>query len=282
MQYPTLSEHFTQAQRIIAQQKEYGIIEFSTGLRFLDDLTGGMKRGEIWIISGKTGAGKTALAMQMVRNFADNPKHSILILSLELKGWQLALRMYCEMNGIDFSALSNNKIDFDPELIKIFEDYIQKVDIEIIESGYIFSEVEEIIKNYYETKTPDIIFLDFIQQIQWKDFREERLALMEYIRKIKELANKTNIGFVIVSQLRRLPSGADYLRPPDLQDLMGSGSLEQMADKVLFIYKTIIKEQTTGFSYEQYFINIAKNRQGKIMQQEVIYKGESYHFKDIV
>jgi replicative DNA helicase len=281
MQYPLISEHFAQAQRIIAEQSQRGTIEFPTGLGFLDDFTGGMKRGEIWIIAGKAAAGKTALALQMARNFADNPQNSILFLSLELKGWQLMLRMYCEMNSVDYSKLSNNRIDFDPFLVKSFENYIKNIDFEIIEGGYIFLEVERIIKDYYETKTPDIIFLDFIQLIEWKNFQEERLALMEYIRKIKETANKTNIGFVIVSQLRRLPSGADYNRPPDLQDLMGSGSLEQMADKVLFIYKTITNPTEPQRNVEEkYFINLAKNRQGKTGTLPVLFQGEYYRFKE--
>jgi replicative DNA helicase len=284
MQYPTLSEYFAEAQRIIKAQKGNGEYEFSTGLTWVDEITGGMKRGEIWIVSGKTGCGKTAMALQMARNFCDDTRHSILFLSLELKGWQMALRMFCEVNGIDCSDLSNNRIEFDPRLVAGFEKYLDSIDFDIFEGGYNFEEVESVIKNCYEVKRPDIIFLDFVQLIEWKKFKDERIAIMEYIRKIKEWANKFNIGFVVISQIRRLPSGSDYSRAPDLQDLMGSGSLEQLADKVLFIYKTITTETIKGISstVEKHFINIAKNRQGRTLEKEVIYQGASYHFKELI
>lgn len=281
MSYPTLSEFFTEAQRVIKARKELGGIEFPTGLNFLDELTGGIKRGEIWVVSGKTGAGKTALAMQLLRNFADNPTHSVLAFSLELKGWQLALRSFCEMNGINYSDLENGRIEFDPIQIKSFEMFIEGIDYEIIEGGYTFAEIEKVIETYYTNKKPDVIVLDFIQLIEWKNFKDERIAIMEYMRKIKELANKLNISFLIVSQIRRLPSGADYNRAPDLQDLMGSGSLEQMADKVIFLYKTFTEGEIPAMDETKYFINLAKNRQGRTDCQEVIYHGESYRFADI-
>lgn len=281
MEYKTLPEYLGEAQKIIKEQQERGKPEFPTGINFLDEMTGGMRRGEIWIISGKTGAGKTSLALQLARSFADNPKNSILFLSLEMKGWELVLRMYCEMFNVNYFELINGKVDFDKGILESFKKYISMIDFEVVEGGYLFEDVEKVIKSYYETKHPDIIFLDFIQLVEWKNFGDERVALMEYIRKIKEMANKMNIGFVVVSQIRRLPSGADYNRPPDLTDLKGSGSLEQTADKVLLIYKEVIKEKVLGI-YEKHFINIAKNRQGKTDCQQVIFDGEHYKFKDLI
>lgn len=234
-----------------------------------------MRRGEVWIISGKTGSGKTSLALQFARNFADNPEHSILFLSLEMKGWELCLRMFCEMNGVTFSDLINGHIEIDQALESTFKKYISNIDFEVVEGGYTFAEVEKVVEQCYKIKKPDIIFLDFVQLVEWKNFGDERVALMEYIRKIKIWANKYNIGFVVVSQIRRLPTGADYNRPPDLIDLKGSGALEQTADKVIFIYKEI-DNQTT-----RYFINLAKNRQGRTVCQQVDFEGQYYRFKDI-
>jgi replicative DNA helicase len=275
----TLPEYFDEAKKIIKEQRERGAPEFPTGLTFLDNMTGGMKRGEIWIISGKTGAGKTSLALQMARAFADNPEHTIAFFSLEMRGWQLCLRMYCEMYEASYFDLVNGLIAIDEKTADIFKDYISNIDFEVVEGGYLFEDIEKTIQTYYETKHPDIIFLDFVQLVEWKGYGDERVALMEYIRKIKEMANKMDVGFVVVSQIRRLPSGADYNRPPDLQDLKGSGSLEQMADKVLFLYKTV-EEDSMKMIYEQHFINIAKNRQGKMGTSQVIFDGQFYKFKD--
>lgn len=275
----TLSEYFAEAKKIIKEARERGKPEFPTGLSWLDTMTGGMKRGEIWIVSGKTGAGKTSLALQMARSFADNPEHTILFLSLEMRGFELCLRMFCEMNGFNYFDLLNGHIELPEAVDKTFQDYIQNIDFEVVEAGYNFEEVEKILKLYYETKNPDIVFLDFIQLVEWRKYGDERVALMEYIRKIKELANKTNMGFVIVSQIRRLPSGADYNRPPDLYDLKGSGSLEQTANKVILIHKKTTVEKV-GEANVEYYLNLAKNREGRIGQARVVFEGEFYRFKD--
>lgn len=270
-----LLEHWHDAKRICGERKERGDPEFPTGLRFLDNLTGGFHKGEIWIVAGKTGSGKTSLALNLARSFAENTKHSILFMSLEMKGWQLALRMYSDMMRESCSGIEQGKVSIDPDKDAAFERFVSSIDYEIVEYGYTWAEVLKIFSELYTQKKPDVIFLDFMQLVEIPGHRDERMAIQEYIRKIKEWANRYNLGFVIVSQLRRLPSGADYNRPPDVIDLLGSGSLEQTADKVLLIYKTIEQGQT------KHFINIAKNRQGRTITQQVNFIGEQYRFEEI-
>jgi len=273
----TLTEYWIEARKICELERKRGSPEFPTGIDFIDNHTGGIKRGHIWIIAGKTSSGKTALSLQLARAFADNPKNSILFLSLEMRGWQLCMRMFCEMTGLSYFDLVNGKKEIPKELNEMFCKYIKDIDFEILEGGYVFEELVETINRYYKTKKPDVVFLDFVQQIEWKNFKDERIALMEYIRKIKEMANRMNIAFVIVSQIRRLPSGSDYNRPPDLYDLKGSGSLEQMADIVLLLHK----ETDNRDGIESHFLNIAKNRHGQTCKGQVLFEGRSYRFRDL-
>ncbi len=278
MQPKTLLEYWAEGLEIVKRKNERrGNPQFPTGLKWLDESTGGMNRGEIWIVAGNAGMGKTALTLQMARNFADNPENKIVYFSLEMKGWQLLLRMFCEINGVDHSMLITGQEDINPDLKKPFEKFIQGINFEVVEAGYTFEEIEKTIQALYEQDKPDIIFLDFIQLLDWQRYKDERIAIGEYLRRVKEMANKYGIGFVIVSQIRRLPSGADMNREPDMNDLKGSGSLEQAADKILIIYKEISKTQW-GESIK-HFINVAKNRQGETRKQEVIYEGWRYHFK---
>ena len=278
MQPKTLLEYWAEAQQIIKSRRERRSPEFPTGLDFLDQVTGGMNRGEIWIIAAKPGLGKTALALQMARSFADNPQNKIAFFSLEMKGWQLLLRMFCEINNVDHSMLITGQEDISETFKSSFDKFLTLIDFEIIESGYTFSEVEATIKQLYEHDKPDIIFLDFVQLVEWKQYRDERVAITEYIRRLKELANKHDIGFVIVSQIRRLPSGADMGREPDISDLKGTGSLEAAADKVLLFYKESTKDRIGETT--KYFINLAKNRQGETKKQEVVFEGWRYHFRE--
>ena len=87
---------------------------------------------------------------------------------------------------------------------------------------------------------------------------------------------KDNIGIVIISQLRRLPSGADYNREPEMTDLLGTGKLEQIADRVILIYKAKDKDENI-----RYFINLAKNRYGEELKEEVIFEGQYHRFREI-
>jgi replicative DNA helicase len=280
MLYKANFEHWREARKICARARELGDPEFATDIGFIDGVTGGFKRGHIWIVAGKTSSGKTSLALQLARSFADNPQHTILFLSLEQRGWELSLRMFSEIEGISYFDLINGKMEIPEDQSKKFEDYLSKIDFEILEGGYKFDDVVKTIETYYKTKKPDVIFLDFIQLIEWKDYNDERIAIMEYIRKIKEMANTYDVGFVIVSQIRRLPSGADYNREPDLSDLKGSGSLEQCADVVLLISKETTVDRNGNII--NYFINIAKNRQGMTAKKQVIFEGQYYRFKDFV
>lgn len=276
----TLPEYWEEAKLIFEERKKRGEPEFPTGLRFLDDVTDGLGRGEVWIVSGKSGGGKTTLGLQIAKSFADNPKHSIAILSLEMKGWELTTRMFCSISGLNYKQVTRG--DYPPDYHKnrkMFEDYISGIDLQIYERGYAFSEIEKIIKADYKTKKPDVIFVDFLQMVEWKSFREERLALSEYIRKLKELANTMNVGIVAISQLRRLPSGTNYQRPPDIIDLKGSGALEQAADKIVFVYGEEKEDQ--GEIKTRHFIKLAKNRQGELVKEEVLFQGRYYRFEEI-
>lgn len=277
MQTKTLQEYWAGLKEQIINRKEKGEPEHPTGLAFIDDITDGIHKGEVWIIAGKAGSGKTSLGLQIARSVADNPKTSVLFLSLEMTGEELIGRMFCEMNRVNFTELTRGKwIEGWKEKNNIFIDFIQGIDFEICEYGYTFKEVEKIIQSGYKDKNPDVVFIDFIQLVEGKE-KTEREVLMAYTRRLKELAKRKGMAIVILSQLRRQPSGADYNRPPDITDLLGSGSLEQTADKVLLIYK--IKHK--GTEETSYFINIAKNRQGAVKKEEVEFNGAMYRFSEL-
>ncbi len=128
----TLSEHWFETKRIAEDRRKRGKPEFPTGIDFLDNLTGGYNRGEIWTIAGKAGGGKTCLALQIARSFADDPSHSIMFLSLEMKGWELVLRMFSEMNNKIHTNIIVGKETIDPKEDETFTKYIEGIDFEII------------------------------------------------------------------------------------------------------------------------------------------------------
>ena len=276
MREGTLLKHWVEAQRVCKEARTRGKPRFPTGITFIDEATGGILPGEVWIIAGRTGSGKTSLAINFAQSIADNPENKVLFLSLEMQGWELALRMYCEMMGVEYLQLTKGSLPMDPKNVKAFQDYIKTINFEIEEYGYRFGEVEKAIKKHYQDSKPDVIFLDYIQLIEWQSFGDERVALSEFSRKLAELAKKLNIAVVVVSQLRRPPAGANMNRPPENSDLKGSGSLEQDAHRIIFIYQTI-----EGKEPPKHFLFLAKNRGGPTLTRRVVFDGKYYRFKDI-
>lgn len=272
----TLLKHWIDAQRVCKEARTRGKPRFPTGITFIDEATGGIMPGQVWIIAGRTGSGKTSLAVNVAQSIADNPENKVLFLSLEMQGWELALRIYCEMMGVEYLQLTKGSIPMDPKQMKVFQDYIGKVNFEIEEYGYRFAEVEEAIRKHYKDSKPDVIFLDYIQLIEWQSFGDERTALSEFSRKLAELAKKLNIAVVIVSQLRRPPSGFNMNRPPENSDLKGSGSLEQDAHRIIFIYQTVEEGEAP-----KHFLFLSKNRGGPTLTRRVVFVGKYYRFKDI-
>ena len=177
-------------------------------------------------------------------------------------------------------ALGNLPIPDDRE--GAFSRFLQGIDFEVVEFGHTIAVVNSVLHSYYTDKQPDIIFLDFIQLVEWKQTKDQRLALDDYMAGLKALAKQKNIGIVIVSQERRLPSGSNYEREPDIMDLKGSGILEQVADKVIFVYQYTPEPKYANESQPepQYFIKIGKARQGRKINCRVKFLGEFYKFED--
>lgn len=277
MQGKTLPEYWQSFKKQAEQRRDRGNPEFPTGFKFLDTHTDGLHGGEVWCISGKSGSGKTSLALQIGRNIADNPNNSVLFISLEMKGEQLVGRLFCEMMHEDFTDLRLGNFSYNfADKEKTFLKAMGGMDLEIVEHGYTFQEIEQIIKEYYSDKKPDVIVIDFAQLIAWEKFGDQRVALESYIRKLTELAKTLNLAIILISQLRRMPSGSDYNRPPDMTDLKGTGSLEQLSHTVLLIYKYIED------GAEHYRLKIAKNRHGATDEREVAFIGSQYRFVEVI
>jgi len=273
----TLSEYWETAKNEYRKRAERGAPELPTGIAWIDELTDGLHRGELWTISAKSSFGKTSMALNIARNIADKNK-SVLFISLEMRGEELVSRLFCEMNRYDHQNLRKgfivNVSDFQNK-DKAFTDFLNAVDFEIVEQGYRFKDIEAIIASYYEGGYPDLICIDFAQLIDTTVAKDERLALQDYIRKLTELAKTKKIAILLVSQLRRLPSGADYNREPGMEDMKGTGALEQLSTVVILIYKVIINGDI------RVMVKLAKNRHGPCGEKEMRFIGENFKFEEI-
>ncbi|MES0334815.1 MAG: DnaB-like helicase C-terminal domain-containing protein [Candidatus Magnetobacterium sp. LHC-1] len=218
-----LQEYWIDFKRQVEERKLRGKPEMPTGISFIDAATDGIHRGELWTVAGRSGGGKTSLALQIACNIGYEGKKNVLFISLEMKGEEIVSRMFCNLKEYDNYRLKigDHASDFEAKE-KDFLSYLSEIDFELVEYGYNFKEIIHIIETHYgNQRSPDLIVIDFAQLIDWQEIGDERLAIQEYVRKLAELAKTKNIAIMLVSQLRRLPSGADYHRPPDIIDLKG-------------------------------------------------------------
>jgi len=268
----TLSEYFADTQAFLKNKQYNKMGEFPTGIKALDDLTGGLDRGQILVIGGASGSGKSSLAMQMAFNLSHTKE--VLVFSLEMTGKELAGRLFCNDMAIN-NALLRTGVSYDQDYeskLNAFKSKISINSMQIMEDkGYRFNEIVEVIEKGYKNKKPDIIFLDHLHLIEWAGNQNE--AIIIYLRQLTELVKVNKIALVILSQLRRPPAGTNYERIPSRFDLLGSGSIDQVAHQVAILYKQLP---------DSYFINLDKNRMGIVKEDiEIDFQGQFYAFKDM-
>lgn len=278
----TLPEYWQNFKRQVDERRARGKPDMPTGFRWIDDITDGIGRGQLWIIAGTPGGGKTTLALNIAKNIADGNK-SVLFISLEMTGEQLVARLFCDYADIAFPELrvGNYPVEF-AEKEKSFLTFISSIDFELVERGYTFQEIEKIITSYYPGgKHPDLIVIDFVQLIDCGK-EDQRTAYEGYIRKLAELSKVKNIGILVVSQFRRPPNTADINRAFELTDLKGTAAFEQLTHVAILIDRFFKKDHIGQIDKTRPYFNvrIAKNRYGEMGEREMAFEGEKFRFTE--
>ena len=228
-----------------AYKNEEGIVGVPTGLRDLDDRLGGLHESDLIIIAGRPGMGKTALATNIAFNAAqkiqnNGRKSSIAFFSLEMSSEQLSTRILAEQSRIKSNDIRRGKIS-DEQFDKFLETSknISELPLYIDETPAIsiaaLSNRARRIKRLFGL---DMILVDYIQLMKGtfnnKDGRVQEIS--EITQGLKAIAKELSIPVVALSQLSRAVEQRDD-KKPQLSDLRESGSIEQDADVVMFVYR---------------------------------------------
>ena len=228
-----------------AYKNEEGIVGVPTGLRDLDDRLGGLHQSDLIIIAGRPSMGKTALATNIAFNAAQKlqdtgKKSSIAFFSLEMSSEQLSTRILAEQSRIKSNDIRRGKIS-DEQFDKFIETSknISELPLYIDETPAIsiaaMSNRARRIKRLYGL---DMIVVDYIQLMKGtfnnKDGRVQEIS--EITQGLKAIAKELSIPVVALSQLSRAVEQRDD-KKPQLADLRESGSIEQDADVVMFVYR---------------------------------------------
>lgn len=250
----SLSQILTDTLKSITEDKNNNHLKgISTGVNQVDNMLGRLQGGNLYIIGGRPGMGKSSLALQMAFKSAENG-YKALFVSLEMTNKQLATRLLAAETGIKHIALrdcnlSNNeleKINKKSSQIKALPLYL--VDQTALSINDITLAVEQV--------KPNILFIDYLGLIQPARHEDRRIEVDKISYSLKSIAKYFNIPVVCLSQLRRGAIGSDDSRCPSLSDLRDSGAIEQAADAVILIHRKSMEAKETE-------IHIAKNRHGE-------------------
>ncbi|MEO7540017.1 MAG: replicative DNA helicase [Pyrinomonadaceae bacterium] len=234
------------AERVLARVKEYaagegtGITGLSTGFRELDEMTSGLQRTDLVIVAGRPSMGKTALCLTLAQNAALHSKAIVAVFSLEMSKEQLVTRMLASeahINAHRFRTghLMSNEWERLANAIGTLSD--AKIFIDDT-PGISALEVRAKCRRLAaEQKGLDLIVVDYLQLMGGSKRTESRQQEVSQIsRELKGLAKELDVPVVALSQLSRAPEARNPPKPL-MSDLRESGSIEQDADVVTFIYR---------------------------------------------
>jgi len=210
----------------------------SSGFSEFDDLSGGMTRGELTIIGGRPGHGKTTMMINMVKTCIDNG-YKVLVFNREMTNQEMLKKMVVlESRSLSYLKVRRGIItdlDESKDLKESFEKVKKKYNKDIF---MMFDNLKTFDESSVQVKKfkPDIVFDDYIQLISPKStYQERRLQLEELVSDYKWLAKSIGCTCVLLSQLNRSVESRDKSRPR-LSDLAESGAIEQTAENVIFSY----------------------------------------------
>jgi replicative DNA helicase len=266
-----------------------------TGLSELDAYLGGLNPSDLIIVAARTGVGKTSLMLNFGRNAARYQHAKVAIFSLEMAGEQLAQRMLAAESRVD-SARLRLGLNSEAEESRIMNAHglLSECSIYVDDSAALA--IPELRAKTVRLKRDiglDLVLVDYLQLVHGTR-SDNRVQEISYItRSLKELARELNVPVVAGSQLSR---AADQRQPhiPQLSDLRESGSIEQDADVVLFIYREEVytrkeewvaqhPERSPGeFPAGLAQLIIAKHRNGPTGVVEVRFRDNIARFEDLL
>src|SRR5207244_8870772 len=213
----------------------------TTGFAELDEKTSGLQRSDLVIVAARPSIRKTSFALMVAENAAIHAGAVVGIFSLEMSKEALVMRMLCSQGNIDAQRFRNGFLSR-PEWAQIAKSLGTLADARIFlddSAGITVLEMRAKARRLFaEQKRLDLIEVDYLQLMSGSAKRVEsrQQEVSQISRELKGLAKELNVPLVALSQLSRAPEARSDHRP-QLADLRESGSIEQDADLVAFIYR---------------------------------------------
>ena len=242
----------------------------------LDDFSGGMTRGEITVIGGRPGHGKTTLVVNLIRKLVEDGK-KVLLFNREMSNTEMMRKvLVMESDDITYDEVRRNNISEEVEeklknglstnVANKYDNLIMYEDIRSLEES--MAEITKV--------KPDVVIDDYIQLISVSDALERRFQLERVMNDYKWICKKENCSAILVSQLNR-EIERRFDPKPKLSDFAESGVIEQCAESALFVYYPY---QYDDEKFSPHSVNIiaAKSRYGLTGESTLGFNGNKCRF----
>ncbi|MBI3158835.1 MAG: replicative DNA helicase [Chloroflexi bacterium] len=256
----------------------YGV---PTGFIDLEKLLGGLQPSDLLIIAGRPGQGKTSFLLSIAKHAAQMRKKHVAIFSMEMSNEQVVQRLISHETGIDIQRLRQGKLD--EEEWKLFAQAMEALS----QTRMFLDDTPAITPTQMRAKCRrlhmehklDLVVVDYVQLMSGDRRIDNRVQEVSYItRSLKVLARELNVPVLAAAQLSRaVEQRAD--KRPVLSDLRESGSLEQDADIVMFIYRPDLADPDT-IKQNVAEIMVAKHRNGPTGSIELVFRNQLAKFEN--
>ena len=272
-----ISEAYDRLGKIAGPDKEK-YIGARTGFTYLDAITSGLNKSDLIIIAARPGMGKTSFAMNIATNVARHSDKDVVVFNLEMSREQLATRLLSTEALVDSNCLRNGRISGDDWVrLATSAGYLRGVHLYIDDTASMT--VPQMKAKLRRTKNLGLVIIDYLQLMESTTKSDNRVVVIsEITRQLKVMAKELNVPVILLSQLSRSVESRTDKRPM-LSDLRESGSIEQDADIVLFLYRDAYynKESTRQNISE---CRVEKNRHGETGTVELIWDGQYTRFSN--
>lgn len=258
-----------------------------SGFGMLDKYLTGLNKSDLILIGARPAMGKTSFALNLAQNISMGARKKCIVFSLEMTKEQLAERLLSAQAGVEAQKLKTGELTND-EWVRLGNAAGQFNDVELYLDDTSSITVPEIKSRIRRMKNVDAIIIDYLGLISSASKKENRVQeVSEITRQLKMMAKDLNIPVICCAQLSRGTEGHGKNHKPQLADLRESGSIEQDADIVLFLYREdyyrndVAEDKQDDIDANKTELIVAKNRHGATGSIEMTFDKEFTRFRSI-
>ena len=265
-----------------ASKNQGKVVGIPTGFKDLDELTSGLHRSDLIILAARPAMGKTAFALNIAQQTATKAGASVLIFNLEMSKEQLGQRLLAIQARVEMQKLKTGTLerkDWDRLNMALDELHSSKIFIDDT-PGVSIMEMRNKCRRLKAEHGLDLVVIDYLQLMQGDgrtDNRQQEISAIS--RNLKLLAREMDCPVIVLSQLSRAPEMRQDHRPI-LSDLRESGSIEQDADIVIFLYRDDYYNPDNSEKHGICEVNLAKHRSGPTDKVELTWVERYTKFSD--